>query len=190
MLQHTPKIAFTVITRTIQFVVLGTLISWIIMGFTVSRISCNAEAAMGCLVITIATIFFLLLMPFLFFWFGRLFAIKKALKSVYDAARPEVVELAARQVHSHKEEVIKFGQAKNHQLFAKLPFFVRMVLKRIDLNFITPALKQNPDITESSITNLINQELDHKVHLEASWKWFWILSVVMIIVSVLLSTFF
>lgn len=180
------KITVSVVLKTILIVLLGGLlcvILWLMLLPLFKACGLEGEAAVKCVVLFLGVLFLALGGPFLFFWFGKNYALKKALHRLYDEYKNPVLMVCAEKACKHKTKIIQAQKFKTGKFFKDLPFVVRLALKRIDLSFLVQILKEKPDISPTDLELKIEQHIDQMgIIKKPSLLFFWVTSGAMILI--------
>ncbi len=172
----TSQVVTGVITRTLIFVVGGIFFSWGIVLFLLPKFGLcglESEAALKCVIVLGLVLFFLVILPFLFFWFGKDYAFSRAFYSIYDHYKEPITHFCAQKLCDHREVVLAHKKVKSNHLFKELPLVARMMLSRINFSEIALAFKQNPQIKVGEVEKLLQKKLErdwiHKPKMTAFW---------------------
>lgn len=185
---HSGKITVSVISRTIFIVFFGgllALILWLMLLPLFAYCGVEREDALKCMVLFVGILFLALVCPFLFFWYGKNYAIFKTLYNLYQNYKKPVLGLCAKEACRHKNVIKNTSKFKNNQIFRKLPFFIRLVLGKIDFSFLIREFQLNPNITPQELELKLEEHLQQKKLIEKpSLTFFWML------VGIMLGVFF
>jgi len=181
---HAGKLIVGVIARTVLIIIFGgllCLVLWVMLLPLFKSCGLEGEAAVKCGGLTAGVLFLAVVGPFLFFWFGKSYALSKAIWGLYDEYKQPLLQACAQKVCDHKQWVASASKFKTGKLFKELPFIVRLMLNRIDISFLSRELQQRPNITPTELVSVLENEIRRRDLVEKPHlRFFWILAMLVI----------
>ncbi len=144
------------------------------------------QAVLPCALTIGAIAFIALVIPIMLLWWARGYVLFKSLYNLYQLHETPVLTLCAEQICKHRTSVLAVGRLQRGQFSKKLPLPVRLLLKKLPLNELRPALSQTPPpLPESLLPHLKETVKNYDLVAKPGLNWFWGLIVVMLMVRIL-----
>ncbi len=186
IIAYSGKIAFKVITKTVAIILGGgifSLILWVMLLPLFSHCGLGGQAALQCVVLFCGIIFLAIVCPILFFLFGRSYALEKVLNEFYQKYKHPILFTCSQQACQHRELIMSTQKFKQSKVLKELPFFVRLILSKIDLSFLTTVFSKNPQITPQELEATLERVIKDKALIPTpKLHFFWILVLLMLLV--------
>lgn len=192
-------------------VVIGTLLNWIflvVMSFRfLDTFNNPTNSFLQLLPSLLLFIFFIIGFPFLYFLVGKSYAIKSALKSIFQKNAPALfdylVPKAVETIESyqHNETIVKTTNLSTNFIskIKNMPWFVRLLyrqlLKKIPFKSTFDSITENIELTEEnypSISQRLSEQLSSAIEqefLDISLKSFFLLLLLNVVTMVVCAVF-